>query len=111
MYLQSNSAQILAYKKTDKITHTHTKKNTLFYPTFQCRRYSVFKKMLTFFFDPEKVKKQASKIAHNWPNPFFSQFSPDHSPQPRIEFSYYEISGPDSCSLICVSTVDFYKFI
>jgi hypothetical protein len=29
------------------------------------------------------------------PTPFF------HSPQPRIDFSYYEISGPDICSLIC----------
>ena len=35
------------------------------------------------------------------PTPFFSQSSPDHSPQPRIDFSYYEISGPDICSLIC----------
>jgi hypothetical protein len=36
------------------------------------------------------------------PNPFISQSSPDHSPQPRIDFSYYEISGPDICSLFCV---------
>ena len=35
------------------------------------------------------------------PDPFISQSSPDHSPQPRINFSYYEISGPDICSLIC----------
>ena len=35
------------------------------------------------------------------PNPFISQSSPDHSPQHRIDFSYYEISGPDICSLIC----------
>ena len=27
--------------------------------------------------------------------------SPDHSPQPKIDFSCYEISGPDICSLIC----------
>ena len=27
------------------------------------------------------VKKQASKVAHNQPNPFFSQSSPDHSPE------------------------------
>ena len=25
----------------------------------------------------------------------------DHSPKPRIDISYYEISGPDICSLIC----------
>jgi hypothetical protein len=34
------------------------------------------------------------------PDPFISQSSPDHSPQPIIDFSYYEISGPDICSLI-----------
>ena len=41
-----------------------------YYATFQCGHYSVFKKKI----DPEKVKKRASKVAHNWPNPFF------HSP-------------------------------
>jgi hypothetical protein len=35
------------------------------------------------------------------PTPFFSQSSPDHSTLPRIDFSYYEILGPDICSLIC----------
>ena len=34
-------------------------------------------------------------------DPFFPRSSPDHSPQPRIDFPYYEISGPDICSLIC----------
>ena len=38
------------------------------------------------------------------PDPFISHSSPDHSPQPRIDFSYYEISGPDICSLICAWT-------
>ena len=47
------------------------------------------------------VKKPASKVAHNWPRPFISQSSPDHRPQPRIDFSYYEISWPEICSLIC----------
>ena len=37
------------------------------------------------------------------PDPFISQSSPDHSPQPRIDFSYYEISGPDICYLICAA--------
>ena len=36
------------------------------------------------------------------PTPFISQSSPDHCPQPRIDFSYYEMSGPDICSFICV---------
>ena len=31
----------------------------------------------------------------------FAQSSPDHSLLPRIDFSYYEVSGPDICSLIC----------
>ena len=57
---------------------------------------------LDIFFDPEKVKKRASKVAHNRPNPFFSQSSPDYSPQPRIDFSYHEISRADIYSLIWV---------
>ena len=39
------------------------------------------------------------------PDPFISQSSPDNSPQPRIEFSYCEILGPDICSLICESHI------
>ena len=38
------------------------------------------------FFDPQKVQKRASKVAHNWP---------------KIDSPYHEISGPDICSLIC----------
>ena len=34
-------------------------------------------------------------------NPFIPQSSPGHSPQPKIDFPYYEISGPNMCSLIC----------
>ena len=41
-----------------------------------------------------------SKVAHNWPRPFY--FTVQTRPQPTIDFSYYEISGPDICSLICV---------
>ena len=47
----------------------------------------VFSKM-NFFFDPEKVKKWASKAAPNRPRPFFPQSSPGHSPQPKIDFPY-----------------------
>ena len=37
------------------------------------------------------------------PNPFISQSSPvQPRPQPRIDFSYYEISGPDICSYLCL---------
>ena len=42
-----------------------------FYATFQCGRYGVLKKKFKKIFNPEKVKKRASKVAHNWPKPFF----------------------------------------
>ena len=42
------------------------------------------------------------------PDPFISQSSPDYSPQPRIDFSHYEISGPDICSLICDTNTMYY---
>ena len=53
------------------------------------------KKILFYFFDPEKM------LIIIGPDPFISQYSPDHSPQPRIDSSQFEISGPDICSLIC----------
>jgi hypothetical protein len=46
-------------------------------------------------------KNGPQKLLIIGPDPFISQSSPDHSPQPIINFSYYEISGPDICSLIC----------
>ena len=48
-----------------------------------------------------KTPHENLKVAHNRPKPFFLHSSPPHSPQLRIDFSYYEISGPDICSLIC----------
>ena len=50
------------------------KKNFLpfFNVTFQCGRYNLFKEKFKKVFDPGKVKKRASKIAHNWPRPFYS---------------------------------------
>ena len=47
------------------------------------------------------LKNGPQKLLIIGPDPFISQSSPDQSPQPRIDFSYYEISGPDICSLIC----------
>ena len=35
------------------------------------------------FFDPEKVKKRASKVAHNRPRPFYSTVQP--RPQPTAQ--------------------------
>jgi hypothetical protein len=55
---------------------------TLFYATFQCGRYCVSKKKLKKIFDPEKVKKLASKVAHNRPRPFYSTVQTTaHSPE------------------------------
>ena len=80
------------------------KKKNFFLPffnaTFQCGRYGVCKKKFKILFDPEKVKKRASKVAHNQPRLFFPQSSPGHSPQPKIDFPYHEISGQDICSYL-----------
>ena len=43
------------------------------------------------------MKKLPSRVAYNRPRPFYFTVQP--RPQPRIDFSYYEISGPNS--LIC----------
>ena len=58
-----------------------------FYATFQCGRYGVFKKILKIFFDPEKVKKQAKKVAHNRPRPFFKTVQPRPQPTAQIFIS------------------------
>ena len=50
---------------------------------------------------PKKWKNGPQKLLIIGPDPFISKSSPDHSPQPRIDFSYYEISGLDICSLFC----------
>jgi hypothetical protein len=35
------------------------------------------------------------------PDPLFHSSAQTNGPQPRIDFSYFEISGPDICSIIC----------
>ena len=119
MYLHSNSTQILALKKlVFSLFRTQKKNFKIFlsnhYATFQCGRYSVFKKILKKNFDPEKVKKRASKVAYNRPKSaqtvFNPQSSPGHSPQPKIDFPYHEIVGPDICSLICGADGTFQLF-
>ena len=52
----------------------------------------VFSKKFKKKFDPEKGKKWASKVAHNWPKPFFFIVQP--RPQLRIDFSYYKYVCP-----------------
>ena len=53
------------------------------------------------FLVPKKWKNGPQKLLIISPDPFISQSSPDHSPLPRIDFSYYEISGSNICFLIC----------
>ena len=59
------------------------------------------KKKIKNFLTPKKWKNGPQKLLIIGPDPFISQSSPDHSPQSRIDFSYYQILGPDICSLIC----------
>ena len=60
LYLHSNSTQILALKKMVFLKKKKSsqiikkKKLPFFYATFQCGRYSVFKKNLKFFLTPKK---------------------------------------------------------
>ena len=42
-----------------------------------------------------------SKVAHNWPQAFFSQVWPGCPNQPRIDFSYHKMSGTSIYSLFC----------
>jgi hypothetical protein len=66
--------------------------------TLQCN-----KKYLFFYFLPMKNwKNHPKKLLRIGPDPFFPQSSPGISPRPNMDFPYYEISGPDICSLICV---------
>ena len=41
------------------------------------------KKLKKKNFDPEKVKKRASKVAHDWPRPFYYTDQP--RPQPTAQ--------------------------
>ena len=46
-------------------------------------------------------KNHPKKLLRIGPDHFFPLTSQGHSPQPKIDFPYHEISGPDICSLIC----------
>ena len=47
---------------------------------FSANAIAFSKKLKKKIFDPEKVKKQASKVAHNRPRPFYFTVQP--RPQP-----------------------------
>ena len=55
------------------------------------------------------LKNGPQKLLIIGPNPFISHSSPDHNPQPRIYLTYYEISGPNICSLICAFKVSRFR--
>ena len=74
---------------------------TFFLCNFSVRTLQCFQKILKFFWPRKSEKNWPQKLLMIDPAPFIAQSSQDHSPQPRIDFSYYEISGPDICSLIC----------
>ena len=63
----------------------------------------VFSGEFKFFLTPKKWKNGPQKLLIIGPDPFVSQYSP----QPRIDFSYYESLGPDIGSLICVYRLEF----
>ena len=53
------------------------------------------------FLPMKNWKNHPKKLLRISPDLFFPRSSPGISPQPKIDFPYYEISGPDICSLIC----------
>ena len=61
----------------------------------------VFSKKFQFFFWPEKMKKRASKVAHNRPTPFFPTVQPRPQPTARNWFSIWRNHGTrDLCSYL-----------
>ena len=57
------------------------------------------------------MKKLPKKVAHNRPKPFIPQSSPGHSSQPKIDFPYYEISGPEICAFSDCGIVRLFDLV
>ena len=74
----------------------------LFYATFLCGHYNIFKKLLNLFFARENIKKRGSKVAHNLPQIFFSQYSPAAQTSPELIFDITNMSQDSSVSLSVV---------
>ena len=55
----------------------------LLYATFQCGPKNIFKNIINKFFVHKNNKKQASKVAHNQPRPFYFIVQP--RPQPTAQ--------------------------
>ena len=68
-----------------------------YYATFQCGRYSVFKKKN--FLTPQKKKKTPSKVAHNRPITFFFMYWPADQTSPELIFHVINMSQDASVLL------------
>ena len=71
----------------------------LFYATFHCGRYNIFKKKLNLFFAHENINNRASKVAHNRPKLFFHKYSPAAQTSPELIFHIINMSQDSSVSL------------
>jgi hypothetical protein len=74
----------------------------LFYVTFQCRPYNIFKKRFNLIFAHENIKKQASKVAHNRLQTFFSSTGPATQTSSKLIFHSINMSQDSSVSLSVV---------
>ena len=68
--------------------------------------FSIFKKSLNLFFARENLKKRASKVAHNRPQTFFSQYCQAAQTSPELIFHIINMSQDSSVSLSVVWTFD-----
>ena len=88
----STYIEIFSPKKTGFSPVKNTSQNCfyfflpLFYATFQCRRYNIFKKKLDLFYAHEIIKERASEVAHNWPQFFFHKYSLAAQTSPELIF-------------------------
>jgi hypothetical protein len=89
----------LALKKT---VFPPVKNTSLFSLQLFSADATIFSKKFEFIFAPENIKKRTSKVAHNQPQTFFSQYWPGCPNQPRIDFSYYKYVPRLICLIICV---------
>ena len=86
-----------------------------FFTFFQCifavRTLWCFQKKILIFLTPKKWQNGPQKLlCIIGPDPLFPQSSPGHSPQPKTDSPYHEISGPDICSLICGKVKHYIAF-
>ena len=80
---------------------------------FLVRTLQYFQKKLNLFFAHENINKQASKVAHNQPQTFFSQYCLAAQTSQELIFHIIDISQDSSVSLsvmeMCVEGRFFFK--